>query len=224
MSSQRERCFWIRTYLTEEQLLQVLEKNLSIIYRYAYAIHDKDKHKTEDRLVEPHIHLLLRFVDKYTITKVRKMFKGYFDSNDKEVNTQVLFREKTDTHCIQYLVHKNDKSKFQYNADIIRAFNYDIDEELAKELPDTIQNDVSLVFDILFREGWTSSVLKKLISQFGRDFAYHYKNIKELYFDVKTAERVEREFLHSNIIDDNGVVVASEINDEKLINKLDEVM
>lgn len=208
MSTQRERAFWIRTYLKEDQLKALLEKNLSIIYRYAYAYHDKDVSKRdESKLAEPHFHLLIRFTDKYSISKVRKLFSGFVDEKGLEINSNIQFREKTDAHCIQYLVHKNDSEKYQYSADCITAFNYDVDEELAKQLSDDVRCETSLIFATLFEQGWSSQTLKRLIAEYGRDFVHHYQNYKKLYFDVIELEHHEEVFRNDNIITKDGELI-----------------
>lgn len=208
MSTQRERAFWIRTYLKEDQLKALLEKNLSIIYRYAYAYHDKDVSKRdESKLAEPHFHLLIRFTDKYSIAKVRKMFSGFTDEKGLEINSNIQFREKTDTHCIQYLVHKNDAEKYQYSADCITAFNYDVDEELAKQLGDDVRCETSLIFATLFEQGWTSDTLKRLIAEYGRDFVHHYHNYKRLYEDIKSLEYYEQQFKNEHVLTKDGEVL-----------------
>lgn len=222
---EKTRKFFIRSYLNEQQLQNVLEKNRSIIYRWAYAHHDKDMEADKPKVA--HTHIYIEFTQPYKISRPRNMFKGLIDEKGKEINTHIEFVDKTTAHCIQYLIHKGYNDKYQYTADIIKSDNLDIDYLLSVDLSKASKREDNS-FDILERlltNGYNSVQLVELAKLYGKDFIYHYRTFKELYFDIKHCEFGERKAINDNyIVDNNGELVASVITDEKVIKDLEEIM
>lgn len=80
-------------------------------YNYAYIFHDKDENK-------PHYHFQLYFTSQRYINSISKEF---------DVPTNLITIIKDKKKAIQYLIHLNDDSKYQYSIeDICSNFNIDI--------------------------------------------------------------------------------------------------
>ena len=221
----KTRKFFIRSYLTEEQLQNILEKNRSIIYRWAYALHDKDTEGDKPKVA--HTHIYLEFTNTYKISKPRNMFKGLIDDKGKEINTHIEFVDKTTAHCIQYLIHKGYADKFQYSPNIIKSNNLDLDYLLSVDLSKASKREDNSfnILESLLENGYNSAQLIELSKLYGKDFIYHYRTFKELYFDIKHCQHAERKFIDDNyIVDNNGEIVANTITDQKEIKKLEEIM
>lgn len=221
----KTRKFFIRSYLTEEQLQNILEKNRSIIYRWAYALHDKDVENDKPKV--SHTHIYIEFINTYKISKPRNMFKGLIDDKGKEINTHVEFVDKTTAHCIQYLIHKGYADKFQYSPDIIKAENLDIEYLLSVDLSKASKREDNSynILECLLENGYNSAQLIELSKLYGKDFIYHYRTFKELYFDINNLKWSEQKALEDNcLVDSNGEVVANTITDQNEIKQLEEIM
>lgn len=221
----KTRKFFIRSYLTEEQLKNILEKNRSIIYRWAYALHDRDTENDKPKVA--HTHIYLEFINTYKISKPRNMFKGLIDDKGKEINTHIEFVDKTTAHCIQYLIHKGYADKFQYSADIIKAENLDLEYLLSIDLSKASKREDNSfnILESLLENGYNSVRLIELSKLYGKDFIYHYRTFKELYFDIKHCEWSEQKVLEDNyLIDNHGEIVAESITEQQENKQLEEIM
>lgn len=220
----KTRKFAISTYVSEEQLKNILEKNRSIIYRWAYAYHDKDV-KENGLPKEPHTHVWIEFIQPYAISKPRNLFKGFVDSKGLEINTMIEFQKKTDAHCIQYFIHKGYENKTQYDKSIIKSNNVDVDYLLSLNLEVSDSKDNSFtILSALVEKGFHHSNLMELANLYGKDFIYHWRSYKELGTSIIDQRRVEAMKLY-RINKDTGEMecIGQEIQSETMINKLDEV-
>jgi adenylate kinase family enzyme len=93
------------------------------IKKYAFIYHDKDK--TPDGVdKKAHVHLLLKFANPLPLDNIVKWFS--------HVEVQMAQIEKIRiswVHALEYLTHKNDKDKYQYNEEDITA-NFDFKKEI----------------------------------------------------------------------------------------------
>lgn len=220
----KTRKFAISTYLSEQQLKNVLEKNRSIIYRWAYAYHDKDV-KEDGSPKEPHTHVWIEFTQPYAVSKPRNLFKGFTDSKGKEINTMIEFQKKTDAHVIQYFIHKGYDNKTQYDKSIIQSNNVDVDYLLSLNLETSDSNDNSYtILSTLVEKGFHYSNLMELAKEFGKDFIYHWRSYKELAVSIIDQQRMESmQILRTNKITGEVEVVAEQIRTSSQIDKLDEI-
>jgi hypothetical protein len=104
-------------HVTSDTILEVLTKKKSI-KRYAFIMHDKDK-------VKDHFHLLLDFGRSHDIERIKAWFP------DHPGMDQLVEPLRSWTASVQYLIHMNDKDKYQYDRSQILA-NYDISDDLAQ--------------------------------------------------------------------------------------------
>ena len=122
-------------YLTLDEIKTAVE-NLSKqdnITHIAYAIHDKDI--LEDTTLKPvHFHCMLKCKKVTTSKFISKFFKH----NGKPISDNYVQKSKYGSYCkmVQYLTHKNDERKYQYDygtevykvkGDIDTFYNTDLD-------------------------------------------------------------------------------------------------
>lgn len=98
-------------------LINILNSNSDILEYYG-IIHDCDIKENTGELKKEHYHLYISFNDygRYTINKVR----DFFSPLSNRINSV-----KSIKNAIQYLVHFNDKNKFQYDLNDIFTNNKD---------------------------------------------------------------------------------------------------
>lgn len=153
--------FSIVSYRTLEEVQEVLRANANKIRHYAYIKHDKD---TDENgvLRDTHFHILLNTKNANTYQGVNK----WFNARDQNANTftqRILDKES----AFDYLTHKNDVSKYQYEDSEIKTDSIDYWKNQEKE--DTV---VSIINDIQ-----NGKKLKDLYPIYGKDLVYHYKDI-----------------------------------------------
>lgn len=89
---------------------------LSLNVQYAFILHDKDVNKDTGEVKTKHLHCVLMLEDrKRLITIIRDI------SKELSFNINLISIEKVNdlVGSIQYLIHRNDKEKYQYNIDDI---------------------------------------------------------------------------------------------------------
>lgn len=93
---------------------------------YAFILHDKDIDDS-GKPIKAHYHVLIFFITQHTISAVSKAL-GVPQNDIKIIKNKV--------GAIQYLIHKNNPEKYQYdfndissNLDISKYFNNKIDSE-----------------------------------------------------------------------------------------------
>lgn len=179
----RVRHYCVRTYLNEQTIKATLEKNLSIIYRWAYAKHDKDIKRLEDGTEQPkaeHIHLVLWFKNKMSLNQVATLFPG-----EENGVKQATHTEKCATICgsIRYLVHYDDIDKHQYDLDSIKHC------ESWDSILDYFDYDKVESTEVLIIQDMLAGVpLRDIMHKYKRDFILHYIQYKRLYEDIVTED------------------------------------
>ena len=111
MKEQRNRN-WFLTINQEAdcygKLRSIMIDNASTFKHYAYIKHDKDNEE------QPHFHLCLEYKNARTFTQVKAMFEG---SHVEEMEYKNM--------SYQYLIHKNDPQKYQYEIDNVITLEKD---------------------------------------------------------------------------------------------------
>ena len=111
MKEQRNRN-WFLTINRESscftELKAILVNNGSTFKHYAYVLHDKDNEE------QPHYHLCLEYKNARTFTQVKAMFDG---AHVEEMEYKNM--------SYQYLIHKNDPQKYQYEIDNVMTLEKD---------------------------------------------------------------------------------------------------
>lgn len=179
----RVRHYCVRTYLNEQTIKATLEKNLSIIYRWAYAKHDKDIKVLKNGAVQPkaeHIHLVLWFKNKMSLYQVATLFPG-----EENGVKQATHTEKCATICgsIRYLVHYDNIDKHQYDLDSIKHC------ESWDSILDYFDYDKVESTEVLIIQDMLAGVpLRDIMHKYKRDFILHYNQYKRLYEDIVTED------------------------------------
>lgn len=158
--SKQFRWFSLVTYNSIERDVEIIQSKGVQVRSYALIRHDKDGG-------EPHNHVLIRTVNSKTL----KNIKSWHTIDGQNVLIESI---KDKESMYDYLTHKNDKDKHQYEDSEI------IDGGL---LEDIQKNNLDSTYDILemLIEGKS---LKEIARIYGRDFVYNYHNYRELYRDI----------------------------------------
>ncbi len=90
------------------ELKSILVNNGSTFKHYAYIMHDKDNEE------QPHYHLCLEYKNARTFTQVKTMFEG---AHVEEMEYKNI--------SYQYLIHKNDPDKYQYQIENVMTLERD---------------------------------------------------------------------------------------------------
>lgn len=94
----------------------------------AFIYHDKDVDK------KPHYHLLCFFPTQHSLSAYAKKFEI------EENNIQII---KNKVGAIQYLIHKNNKDKYQYDINDICS-NFDI----SKFFNNRVEKETQVIYDL----------------------------------------------------------------------------
>lgn len=183
---ERARSHFMRTYLTKEQLDLLLERNLSMINRYAYIFHDKDKSE-DGKLKEPHFHVWLKFKDKRSYKNVEIMFTAY-DDNGKLINNH-------DELCVsdivaqRYLIHIDDSEKAQYDESDVVSYNLNYTACLDSRYHKDAESNTcyQILNDMLDRVPTI-----ELVRRYGKDFLYHINSYNIAFERIRNEDLATR--------------------------------
>lgn len=150
--SDRSYLFSCVTYLTDDEIRQVLYAHQKSILHYAWILHDKDVNENGE-LVTPHRHLILHLKSQSIPERIHNWF-CFFESN--------TFVEigRSRSALGQYLIHENSESKFQY--DISNVFSNDIDYWFC---PDAEKKSYQICLDIM-----SGASTRELVQKYGREY------------------------------------------------------
>ena len=153
-------------------LLDFLSQN-GIMY---YAIvHDHDINRTTGQAVNKHLHIVTRSIKRY---RVKQMFNLIADCLLTNIENIQIADVDNFNACVQYLIHKNDLSKYQYSVEDIITNDCD---NLIPILNETIRVE-GVTTDKLIEliKGGASTL--ELIKAIGIGSYTHYRQtIKDLY-------------------------------------------
>lgn len=170
----------LTSYLSEEQILKVIEEHETQIKAYAYALHDKDIIEETGEIKTPHYHILLALHNGNTLSGVLNWFSCFTDDDGREIHT--LGKEMNNRKgAYAYLTHNTvaSQNKYQYDESIIKSVNGEF-----FQLDENKEDLLSLAVEDLL----AGTPLRVLASRYGRDFIIHYNHIKSLYIDIKSQE------------------------------------
>lgn len=91
---------------------------------YAYIVHDKDILDNGD-LKRVHIHLILCYTNPRSIDSVEKSLLEYMNKNELEHQNVFIEPCRNVKSSFDYLIHKNDKDKYQYPIDNVVCSSID---------------------------------------------------------------------------------------------------
>lgn len=189
----RSRKFSCITYLNETQLNACLSKHFNQIRAYEYIFHDLDTWTEYDEeknpshvcghLKEPHFHLIIVTFHQCTISAIRKWFSGFVDENgDITTTAQVV----SDIDALdEYLTHRDKKSRAE--------------GKVLYPLENIVSSDPKYFGSYLERDYDNSTIavelllkgvpIKTIAQMFGKDFIYHYSQIKQVVNDIQVCEK-----------------------------------
>lgn len=183
-NSGRSRKFSLITYLSETQLKCKLLEHSEQIRIYAYAYHDKDVFD-DGKPKEPHFHVVIVTFNPKTVSAVRRWFSGYVDENGEITTTAQICRDVYNSY--DYLTHNTKEcralGKYQYDSSIIVTND---NERFFKASPSSDFDNVTLAVEMLINGHHPHDVMRI----FGRDFVYHYGQVRTLVRDIIKFEKV----------------------------------
>lgn len=173
--NERGRNHFAITYVPKQELDLLLQKNLSLIKRYAYIYHDRD-FNLDGSPKEPHYHLWVAFNDKKSIKQFIEMFSCVLPNGDKPNTLDEICENNIRSQ--RYMLHLDNSDKAQYDISEIVYYNIDIEQIL-----DCGKYGISWEVDAL---GMLVSGVDKfeIAKKYGRDFIYHYLQFRALALDI----------------------------------------
>ena len=151
------------------------------IRAWAYIYHDKfspaELENTSSGRKEPHYHIILRLYRPFTHSAVKRWF-ACLNDNGELINTHVVNCSDVGAY-FEYLIHKYDPDKFQYDANERKCSNpadFITDDAICQDnLTDALEDILNGVP--------TYAIVKK----YGRDFIVHSRTL----FEIADRVRVE---------------------------------
>lgn len=144
-------------------------------FRYYYIIHDNDVSENGE-VIRPHLHLVVTGLKRW---RVKQLLNDLADCLDTNVENIQIEEVKNITASIQYLIHKNDTAKYQY--DYRKIFTNDSDN-LVPILNETIKTSTittDRLIDLILKDKVEKLELIKII---GIGSYSHFKSaINDLY-------------------------------------------
>lgn len=199
LSGIRSRNYNLVLYPDSEEHVNVLAE-IRERYDYVGILHDKDVYDSEDelknpehksgQLKKPHYHIILTFGSARYLTALSK---------DLNLPVQYIIKSGNIKRDMRYLVHADDKDKFQYSPD--EVFGTLIDKFNAA-LEERSENDVFMsMFELLEQVPHAMSVSDLscffakygYFGQFRRNFALWNKLLIEHNIHVGSAEMYQYE-------------------------------
>jgi len=124
MEKFRSRKFCLLLYPLEDETHAKALEYIKLNYDYAYIVHDKDKNE-EGELKKSHTHVIIALPNAKWNTAL---------SEDLGIPTNYIEKCRSYDNALEYLIHYNDDTKFQYDISCVRG-------NLIKELNKVIAND-----------------------------------------------------------------------------------
>lgn len=169
--------FMIILYPDCEAHVKCLDWIIENIEYYAYILHDNDYNEFGE-IKKEHYHVVIKFDDneKYTISSLSKM-----------LNIEPQYISKTTKSYInglRYLIHADDKSKYQYSIENVEGT---LKDKLVDTLKENVENEKMLkIIDIIdslnfieIREFTQIICAHGLYSYYRRSFAIIHLIIKQ---------------------------------------------
>lgn len=150
------------TYATEEEFAPILE----LAKHYAYIKHDKDVNE-DGTPKETHYHILITFEREKSLAWIRKHI-----ASDQNTLSQPI---KSIGEAFEYLWHKNDKSKAQYEKAEVITDSYKYWERYSEEDVETDDKNEMFVNDLMAEDYSPIKMAKK----YGRDFIRYFKQYND---------------------------------------------
>lgn len=178
--TKRYYSFRIITYAREEEFQNLLKYGT----KWEYIFHDKDT-KEDGTLKEPHWHINIILREWKTIKGVCNLIEGSQNS------LAIPMNDKREAH--EYLTHKNDPDKFQYNENLIKSSEKKLWEEI-----DSKADENERFIEIL--ESQTMTLREKAI-RLGRDYMKNYYKYQSFINEMREEEsNIERGYKPNTLL------------------------
>lgn len=140
----------------KEDLKTLLEK--SSAEEWAYILHDKDIGKN-GKTIRPHFHVVMKFKDAKTISRVAKLF------NDKQEYIEVW--RNTIGNAYSYLIHETSNAKDKHHYDpieVVSSFDFETKiKQIRKKVAKLSKKDIDDLIDDYSNEILTKTDLQEKI-------------------------------------------------------------
>lgn len=165
-----------------EQAIEELNKDF-ILKKYAYIKHDKDTIIQEDieTFKKSHYHILLWFEDDIRPSTVAKYFN---------VDYRLVKPIKSEKGALAYLIHFNNKDKYQYSMYDVETYNFDY-IDFIQSLDTFIENNETIILNNLliyietFRPNY-KDILKFVIdNKILPTYLKYYRILRDVLIDIK---------------------------------------
>lgn len=159
--------FRIITYAREEEFQNLLKYGT----KWEYIFHDKDE-KEDGTLKEPHWHINIILKEWKTIKGVCNLIEGSQNS------LAIPMNDKREAH--EYLTHKNDPDKFQYEENLIKSSEKKLWEDTESKT-DENENFLRII------ENRTITLREKAI-KLGKDYMKNYYKYESFIREMQEQE------------------------------------
>ena len=178
----RSKNWFLVSYLPLDVVSERIAHLVSKQYVRFYAIAEHDKDISEDGEPKPrHVHILLNLFNGRTLGEVTRHF---IDASLDAGNCfgKVVGDKKI---CFEYLTHKNDSEKYQYDIDIVEC------NDIMFFMGDSTDYDEQTY--CIIKDMLDNLPLLDLVKRYGRDFMIHYNSYRMLKHDIEE-QRVNRRY------------------------------
>lgn len=155
-------------HISDIQLNNYLKSNESIIF-YAFVLHDNDVNESGE-VERKHYHCVIKLNNPYSKTTIIKDIAKTLLINDYCIGSRKI---RDFVLMVQYLIHKNDKDKYQY--DLLDIWTSDTNEVM-KILYDGVSS-YDLDIDYLCELVRCSSTLSQVYKTLGLSKSRTYRSI-----------------------------------------------
>lgn len=165
--SKSKRCYWISLICYSAP--NTFKPLLDISTHWAYAYHDLDVDK-EGKLKEPHYHILVHFKQARSPNSCIRYI----------LSKQNVFGEEcvSPLGAFEYLFHKNDPDKYQYDKSIVITHNPVYWDRFLPDIRD--RTNIDFVEDL-----FTGVDMLTMAKRYGRDYMKNYRAYEDFIDEVK---------------------------------------
>lgn len=154
---------------------RALDKISSLGFIYYACVHDKDQYENGEKKLK-HCHIVLECMKRQRAKQIINFMCDSFNTNFANVQVDEVVSLAS---CIQYLLHINDKNKYQYERKELLSNNQEQADAYLIETPKAKELTTQALFDFIFKDKLTRV---ELIYTIGIGKYQHYKStIEDLY-------------------------------------------
>ena len=141
-------------------------------------MHDKDVNDVGET-IRPHLHIVLTGLKRW---RVKQLLNDLADSLDTNIENIQIEEVKNLTASVQYLIHKNDTNKYQYDWHKIETNDMDNLVPLLNETIITCSVTTQRLTDLILKEGMERL---ELITAIGIGSYQHYRSVINDLYEIR---------------------------------------